>query len=117
MENFNIEYGKGFISVNVHNYFAKDDLPSIKKLFKIAKDFCTEIQKSELIQALKNSKEFWTKKYKTLNRRAIGLSYHKSVSDNLTPTTEKQLAKLHTKIDRIIEILQMENWKDETSLD
>ncbi len=112
MKNFKIEYGNGFISVDVHNYFAKADLPSIKKLFKIAKNFCTETQKSELIQALRTSKEYWAKKS---NRYSY--PHHKSLLDDLTPTTEKQLAKLHAKIDRIIEILQTENWKNETSLD
>ena len=105
MDIFSINYGSGHIDVNVSNYFVKADLTSIKKLFKLARDFCTDKQKNELISAIKDSKNYWQKMF---DNRAYGGS---SVATMLTPSTPLQMTKLKAKLDRVIEILALENWR------
>lgn len=107
MKTFVITYPNGFIELNINNYFVKAILPSIKKMFKFARLYCNEKHKSELIQALKESKRYWDK----ISRKVHRLScVNNQVTYEFAPRTEKQRCDLQAKLNRVIEILKAEKW-------
>ena len=108
MDTFSINYGSGHIDVNVNNYFVKADLTSIKKFFKLARDFCTNTQKNELTDAISKSKAYWEQRYEKRNENC---GVESVVANLLTPSTPLQMTKLRAKLDRVIEILKAENWR------
>ena len=112
MNTFSIDYGSGHIAVNVNNYFVKADLTSIKKFFKLARDFCTNKQKNELADAISKSKTYWEQRYEKRNKN---YGVESEVVRLLTPSTPLQMTKLKAKLDRVIEILALENWRNEKS--
>ena len=123
MNTFTVEYGNGFIELNVQNYFVKAGLPDIKKIFKFAKSHCNDDDRLNLIANLKQAKKFWQDEYRATKKgqRTVGVFWLNSdkppnqspVTKELLPHTDKQLSALQTKLNKVIEILQTEKWRKE----
>lgn len=103
---FKIEYPNGSVSIVVENYFAKSTIPDAKNLFKLAKRHCTEIDRQLLIANLHDAKVYWSEWYKRFR------SYQETLSHTWDPNTQVRLRNLHTKLDKIINILVKEKWGD-----
>lgn len=122
MKNFLILYPRGYIELNINNYFVKASLPSIKKMFKLARLHSKEKYRAALLHELRKSKKYWDEMYHKANRGhifwvdgAIGanLKDEDRLSPRiieLAPRTEKQWRNLQAKLDRVIEILNAEKW-------
>lgn len=97
---FRIKLPRGFIDVNVNNYFAKAQIPDIKKLFKTAQKYCNDEQRLELIHQLEESRNHW----------ANWKDHRVYQPHPWTPRTEYQHSHLQDKLYKIITMLKSSQW-------
>ncbi len=112
---FRIEWETGHAHVEISTFFTQANGPAVKKLFKLARQYCTEADRTELLIALAHE----DKARKALLDALGELAYKRSeLANSFYHTTfepekgwaEKRLISERAKLAKYIHILTDERW-------
>ena len=107
---FAVKYPKGCIEVNVRSYFLVASINTTKRLFKLAREHVNNVDKSQLRADLQETKEYYKDWYKRYRRSSMyDYAIQASIRD-WCPRTEKQLKDVLNRLDKIVAILDKEDW-------
>lgn len=107
---FTVKYPKGCVEVNVRSYFLIAPINNVKKLFKLAREYVNNADKAQLRAELQEIKEYYKDWYKRYKRSSMyDYAIQASIRD-WCPRTEKQLNDLLNRLDKIVAILDKEDW-------
>lgn len=112
---FHIKWDTGFMDVKISTFFVESGVSKVKKLCKLARQYCAEEERLSLLDALSQEDKERKDLLDALNelaRKKASLAssfYHIS----LTPEqgwAEKQLVKDRARLAKAISILSEERW-------
>lgn len=112
---FRVEHPTGYIEVNVGEFFGTADKRKVNKLLRLAKQYCTEAQREELLASLRNESTRRKEAHDVLGEMALKREellsgfFNYRVTFTLTGP-ERALVKQCEKIAVIADALEKERW-------
>lgn len=112
---FRVEWDTGYIETLVGSFFVEANVPRIKKLFKLARQHCTEEQRAELLTALARADKERKDLLDTLGelsykKSALANQFYKSQRMPEQGWAEKRAAQEQTRLQRAMNLLKDERW-------
>jgi len=114
-KNFRVEWGTGYIDVSIGAFFTKANMNQVKKLFRLARQYSTEADRTELLVALAHA----DKERKALldalgelayKRAELANSFYGTTYKPVQGRAKKRIIQERAKLSRNIHILTNERW-------
>ena len=112
---FSIKWETGHIDMNVHNFFTRMDMETIKKTLRLARKHCSEAERQELLSALEEEKvkrEEAIRAASSLRRELdkIFAGYIKGYEPESASSAEKKLVWQKARLEKVIQAISGEEW-------
>lgn len=114
---FRIEYPTGHMDLNVRNFFWEADMQRIRKVLRLAKEHCTDVQRHTLISLLQKECKFAQDALDDMNGLEQKLEeliapfgFCLCATGLLVP--KKHLSRRIEKYGRVVELLSEARWQE-----
>lgn len=112
---FHIKWDTGFVDVKISTFFVESNAAKVKKMYRLARQYCTEEERQSLLDALSQEdkeREHLLDALRELSRKKSELA-NSFYQMNLAPEqswAEKRLVKDRIRLAKAISILTKERW-------
>ena len=111
---FRIEYPTGYMELNVREFFANANKKQMKKVLKLAKQYCSDPRREELIGILRSEVDRLNEVVKTLESLRQSEQYHLLAffpQVRIEPSSyEKALRRQREKLTESVALIKDERW-------
>lgn len=111
---FRIEYPTGYMELNVREFFANANKKRMTKVLKLAKQYCSDIRREELISTMRSEVDRLNEVVKTLESLRQSEQYHLLAffpQVRIEPSGyEKALRRQREKLTESVALIRDERW-------